>query len=482
MRFFCTLLLASCTAPLFAQNIKLEGLPLQLDWVDVNGDGRVDLVALMLKTTTDGNMTTWYEDNALRGLYQDETQKEKILVTVLNNPDGWQERHVLNFGVEPVLGFSARGVTGDLYLWRDRALFQYRWENGGWDPKKKVDVPGILGAGGGSMKAFPFLQYGAQQEPWWIVPDIDGLHMVPLNDAINTVHVPYPEDLLDSETDDGVHRLELTVPSFWPVNREPAPELVFQGPEHIIAHRLGAPKADYGSDRSGTLVDINGDGMVDLVETDDVDVDRMKDLATVQTTMRTYLARGPLDFAATPDLEQSVPGFLIEENDSDIKLAEPFLDINGDGKADIVGIAVKLNMFKVLSAVATGRLRIKFLLHLCVQEEDGRFRPLAGGPFPLIWKLNIRRLRMPELAQIAADFDGDGWVDILLDKDKRIEITPVTAKGIHYDRVIKMKLPKNLRDPDQLMGRDLNGDGKAELILVKLGSGKTEVGVLEVSK
>ena len=76
---------------------------------------------------------------------------------------------------------------------------------------------------------------------------------------------------------------------------------------------------------------------------------------------------------------------------------------------------------------------------------------------------------------------GDGWIDILMEKKNRIEVTPVTRAGFQNQRKWRRKIPAAFRDPDQIYGRDLNGDGKAEFVLMKLEGGQTRLTVLEGS-
>ncbi|MDJ0838051.1 MAG: hypothetical protein QNK37_16165 [Acidobacteriota bacterium] len=483
------LVLLMLCAPLCraASEITLDGLPLQMAWGDIDGNGHKDLVALMILTQTEGQVTTYFEGETLRGMYRDETVVEKYLVTVLNNGDKWEATWRLKLGRENIPGFALQEAPdAQLLLWRGNALVRHKWENGQWDPKQRFKTPGLLATTGVSMKDFSFWHRTAAGD-YWFVPDLDGMHFIHAGGEGMPQFVEYPELAVDGNTTrgnswerEGDHQVRLNMPQFLSVDRDKGAEMVFQGNERAMGWRLGETQPTFDGVAKGTLVDLNGDGMADLIQAEEEgEVDKLRDLPKMKTRIRTFLATSPLNFPAQPNHEQVVPGMVLTENDSDIELAEPFLDINSDGRADLVGIAVKLTMFRVIRAVATGRLRIKFLMHLTLQEDDGSFRTLAGGPFEMTWKLNIRRLKMPHLAQLAADFDGDGWMDIMLEKGNRLEVTPVTRNGLQNTRLWKQKIPNKLRDPDQVFGRDLNGDKKAEFIFLKTGGGKTTIAALE---
>jgi hypothetical protein len=97
------------------------------------------------------------------------------------------------------------------------------------------------------------------------------------------------------------------------------------------------------------------------------------------------------------------------------------------------------------------------------------------------WKINIRNLKMPDLAQMAGDLNGDGWTDITMIKDNRLHITPLSDAGFRNDLAKRQKLPEAWQDPDQIMLRDLNNDKRAEVVLLKIDRNQTRLGFMEVN-
>ena len=86
--------------------VSMNGLPLQLSWADVNGDGQQDLVALMLQRQTEGQWDTYFEDGRLHGVYEDHTYKEKYLATWIREGKGFREADHRELGQETILGFA----------------------------------------------------------------------------------------------------------------------------------------------------------------------------------------------------------------------------------------------------------------------------------------------------------------------------------------------------------------------------------------
>ncbi len=464
-----------------AAEISMEGLPLQVEWQDLNNDGQLDLVALMLVSQTEGAVETFFENGKLRGVYEDQTFKEKYLIAFLREGDGWRKTERLDLGREATLGFALEpGPSPTLMLWTAGALVAHRWDGSAWKPAQRVATPGMLAGESVYLNEFPFWQR-AKDGPRWIVPDLEGMRVVDLSQPSAAPFVAYPQLALrtDREAEDS-HQLMMAMPRFLDVDGDAAPELIFTGDGRVAAWTLdSSPRAYYG-DAQGYLIDLNNDGMVDLIQSEmEGDIDRRKDLPKVKSRVTAYLATAPLTFPEEPDINQVVSGFVLQSDMEEIELPNPFLDLNSDGLPDLAGMAFKVSFFQLLKVATTGRLTLRFLLHLYTQKADGGYRALAGGPFQMVWKINIRKLRMPTFAQMTADFDGDGWIDIMMEKESKLIITPLGDSGFGVDRQWRRAIPKSFRDPDQVYGKDVDGDGAAEFVLMKISGARTRVGVLE---
>lgn len=468
----------------FGAEITLPGAPIQIEWADVNDDGRQDLVALMVRRRTEGNWDTWFEDGGLRGLYEDETFKDKYLSVHVAEGDGYRQVEMIELGSRTVLSFALEGGPhARLMLWTDTGLITHHWTPEGWSAQDAIATPGLLASESVFLQGLKFWHRNPDGASW-IVPDLDGLHIIQPEQSRDPVFFQYPQHALQKNQTTSVrHIINVDLPRFLDIDGDGADDLYFHADGRTEAWRLGDSEPAWSADTSeGVLRDINGDGMADLVTVVEGDVERPKDLPKIKSKISVYHATAPLQFPDEPDHTQRVPGFIINDvdfGDDAIIMPNPFLDINKDGKPDLAGFAFKFSMWQVAKVVATGRFSFKFLLHLSVQEPDGHYRTLDGGPFEITWRLNIRRLKIPDFAQITGDFDGDGWIDVMVEKKKKLEITPVTSAGFQNESKWTMRLPKNLRDPDQVIGRDLNNDGKSEFVVLKINGGVTHIGVLE---
>lgn len=466
-------------------NLVLEGLPIQVEWTDLDGDGRQDLLALMLVTQTEGQMDTTFQDGRLIGYYEDLTVKEKYLATYLWQGDHLQLARRMDLGTQQVLGFSLfANEAPALALWLADGLAVHHWQDNAWFLQATYATPGFLGQQSVQMSEFPFLQ-ASTAGPIWLVPGLGGFYQVPLrgvNDpASQPIYNPYPAHAAEQPgVRDGVHQLTYMVPRPLDVDVDGELDLLIHGGEAATVIPFAGRRASQYAVGEGALADLNGDGLLDRVLTSEVgDIERRKDLPKVKTKVAVHHASGPFVFADEPSVEQDVPGFVLQAEDSGLQLADPFLDLNGDGLLDIAGVAFKFSAFQIAKVVVTGRFTLTFLLQLSIQQSDNTFAPLPGGPFEMKWTFNIRRMKMPTFAQMTGDFNGDGWVDILMNEGKRIEITPLSAAGYETDSMWKVRLPRSLRDAEQVFGRDLDGDGRDELILVKTERRQTRLGVLE---
>lgn len=461
--------------------LRLRGLPLQADWHDIDGDGVLEYTALMLESQTNGQVETFYENGSLKGRYEDVTTHAKYLVTYDFKDGSWLEAARLDLGKTKVLGFHlSRKHPGTLLLWQLEGLTVRRYERQ-WEIDKTIPAPSPISAAIGEIDNYTFILED-EQGLFWLPPDDLGIHVIPV-DGGEPRFIRYPDGFTQNQVKGGFQKLSFYLPKVMRFGRESGSCFVFNRNGEIIAKSIHDNTFYQRTEAMGLLVDLDHDGLPDLLDADETtDVDGLKDIKKVQTNLKVYHAEAPLVFPEEPHSQQWLPGFIIANDEDDMVFDDPFLDLNGDHRTDLAGIAIKLSWFQIVRMVSTGSMRMTFLLSLHQQNEDGTFSTLAGGPFEMSWKLNLRKLKLPELAQIGADFTGDGWVDILMPDDKKPFITPVDAAGFRHEHQIKIKLPKEMRDPDQLSGEDIDGDGKAELIVVKIADGLTKTAIIEVSK
>lgn len=476
---FCVFLILSLVSGPDPDIVELQGHPLRLAWCDLNRDGIQDLVAWMVRTTSESDVEAFYADGTLWGAYSEQSKKETYLATFLKTPDGWQSDSMVEFGENPIIAFDIdRNHPGTLWVREHSGLNLWRWSDSGWQVEFLAETPLLQAPAPLSTPDLPMMVEQLGQS-YWLVPDLEGIYLIGESDRF----LPYPQHVVSTEgsLNHPYQALDVRLPQLIHVNGDRALDFAFSSNDHHEVLSLTDSEPLF-STREGQLFDLNHDRMADLVVVDEIDdVEGPKDLPNMKSRIRIYTATAPLTFPDEPDTDQVVPGIIFSTSSSPIKITDPFFDMNGDGLMDLAGIALKISFFQMAKVATIGRMKITFLMHLSVQQPDGQFVALAGGPYEMVWKLNLRRLRMPDFGQITADLNGDGWIDIFSVDQSTVKVVPVDASGIHLNRPFKIRIPKGLRDSDEYFRTDLNGDGKDEIALAKFTQSTTLLGIVEAN-
>jgi hypothetical protein len=155
-------------------------------------------------------------------------------------------------------------------------------------------------------------------------------------------------------------------------------------------------------------------------------------------------------------------------NDSEIQLPGGFMDLNGDGRPDLVTVTMDLGLPKLLGSLATKRLNVGLDYHVWCQEKDGSFRAVKGLDLSGSFRFDLNDLRVSQLSLFSGDFDGDGRADFIqLGRGKRVTIHRGRADcSFPAAPDIAFDLREEPRDLSLVRIRDLDGDGRADLFIV----------------
>jgi len=470
---------AEARAAIVLPEVSVPGRPLQLELHDLNGDGHLDLLALMLQQKSTGEVEAFYEAGAIYAAYAETTRSQKRLVYIPLQEVGAGDAVILDLGTEPVSGFQV-DKGGTIHLWSADRL---RSLTAG--PRFR-----LLGE-----TALPPTQMGPVTKLAWnwlletpegplaLLPDVDLLHLLPLpgsssDRAISTLAMPM--GMAHASRQDGEFQLSWPLPQVVEIDGAPPGEWVFDRGRRWQIIWLSGERKEELRQEPFLLRDLDGDQLADLLFVrEGGEVERISDLPNIHSELRLHRANAPLSFSTTPDFQGQLAGYLLAaEGDVELPL-NPFTDLNGDGRIDLLGVAFQFGKFQMVKALASGRATLTFLLHFHLQTATG-FTTLPGGPYELPWKFNIRHIKAPEFAQISADLDGDGWLDVFLPSERFLLVTPLCAAGLARNRQTRCKLPDGFTATDTIFARNLDSDPTHELVFLKTAMGATMIAWGEV--
>jgi hypothetical protein len=146
-----------------------------------------------------------------------------------------------------------------------------------------------------------------------------------------------------------------------------------------------------------------------------------------------------------------------------------FIDLDADGRKDLVTVTVDVSMFQVLRALTSKKIGIGLEFRVFPQGADGTFRAVPGQVLEEKLKVDLNRLEISRLGQFQGDFDGDGRIDFVhLGKGKSVTIHRGQPGGRYPEKpdlVVAME-----EEPEDVMlvrVRDLDGDGRSDIAVTR---------------
>ncbi len=176
-----------------------------------------------------------------------------------------------------------------------------------------------------------------------------------------------------------------------------------------------------------------------------------------------------LRIEASPYFETEIVGHTVDHTevpDSGLPFRmEQFLDLDGDGRDDLITITLDFSMFQVLKIMATKKIGVRLDFHVYAQLADGTFREVPDLDLSEKLKFDLNDLKIGRFGHFAGDFDGDGRQDFAhLGRGKVITLH-AGQPGCRYPKRpdLSIELDEEPDSLDLIVIEDLDGDGRSDL-------------------
>jgi hypothetical protein len=139
-------------------------------------------------------------------------------------------------------------------------------------------------------------------------------------------------------------------------------------------------------------------------------------------------------------------------------------DLDGDGRQDLIIPSVRLGLGRVIKALFSGSMSMD--LGFYRSDENGQYPREPNFITTTKVKFDLKKGHADVPAVLAADFDGDGKKDQLIQQDREeLEITlgdgsPRLFGGQSYR--VRASLPRN---GERVQPLDVNSDGRSDLVI-----------------
>jgi hypothetical protein len=164
-----------------------------------------------------------------------------------------------------------------------------------------------------------------------------------------------------------------------------------------------------------------------------------------------------------------VTGWGFEAADAEVDIPGGFQDLNGDRRPDLITVTMDVGLPKLMGSLATKRLTMGLDFHVWCQQKDGAFRPVKGLDLSGTFRLNLNDMRVSQLSLFSGDFDGDGRADyVQLGRGRKVSVhrgRPDCSFPAAPDMSFDLK--EEPRDLSLMQIRDLDGDGRSDLLIVQ---------------
>lgn len=170
--------------------------------------------------------------------------------------------------------------------------------------------------------------------------------------------------------------------------------------------------------------------------------------------------------------------------DGDVPMPGGFQDLNGDGRLDLVTLTLDFSVLQAVKVLTVKRISLGIDFHVWCQGGDGSFRPVSGLDLSGQFRIDLDNLRLGQISLFAGDFDGDRRADFVqMGRGKTVTIHRGRDDCSYPSEPdLTLELSEPPQDLALVRVDDLDGDGRADLMVTQpqgAGDGAPERGRTE---
>jgi hypothetical protein len=221
--------------------------------------------------------------------------------------------------------------------------------------------------------------------------------------------------------------------------------------------QLWTETGDYESENSLQVKDINGDGLADLVCTNNSGT-----ISNLVSNISIHLCKPRGGYDQTPSFFHDI------SNSAGMAYIH---DINNDGRDDMIIPSLKIGITALMKILILKRLDVG--LNIFLQNAGGGYNrePSMTTNIAASADLSSGNISLGNNIAVAGDFNGDNLCDFLIETGQgRLDIYYGTVGSVLSDKVgWSYEIPR----PSAILARDCNNDGISE-IFAFYGSARTD--------